>query len=251
MGPCEKGAVPAMTLVLAADTSTQINTVALCRGEDVLAEATVACRRLHSERLVDTVDWVLSEAGIPLEGLDLLAVAQGPGSFTGLRIGAATFKGLALGADLPLLGVPTLAALSRAAHFEDTHVCPLLDARMQEVFCAAFTFTGTRRSQVLSDCVCPVEHFLDALATVEGPVVFLGDGATLYRDAIHKRRPDATLLPAFLGMPSAAAVAREALAMLEAGAVPDAMQVAPVYLRASQAEQNRAQSQTSGKVTAS
>ena len=83
--------------ILAADTSTSVNTVAVCEGAHVVAETVVDCGRAHSERLLATVDWVLNEAGLALNGLDALAISIGPGSFTGLRIGAATWKGLEIG----------------------------------------------------------------------------------------------------------------------------------------------------------
>lgn len=228
-----------MPLILATDTSTSVNSVALCRGDSLLAEVGVESGRRHAERLIATVDWVLAEAGIPLAEVEVLAVATGPGSFTGLRIGTATFKGLALAAQKPLVAVPTLAALSRLAPGWQGAVCTLLDARMQEVYAAAYRWHAGVRHEVFPPCVVPVEDALAGLPRDE-PVYFLGDGAVLYRDALAAWPGNAVYAPGVWTGARASAVALEAEALLAAGASTDAAAVAPVYLRASQAEQNRA-----------
>lgn len=228
---------PESMKILAADTSTSIITVGLCDGERVLAETVVACGRSHSERLIETLNWVLNEAGAALAELDALAITIGPGSFTGLRIGAATWKGLAFAAKLPLVPVPTLDAMTRLAPFHDGLVCPLLDARMGEVFGALYRFERGRREKLQSDRVCLVEKLLDG---VESQVVFLGDGAALYRERILRCVPQAIFVPERNAVPRATAVAAEALALLHQGIPTDPASVAPVYLRKSQAEEARA-----------
>ena len=220
--------------ILAADTSTSINTVAVVDDDRVLAEVVVACGRTHSERLIGTVDWVLEQASLSLEDVDALAISIGPGSFTGLRVGLATWKGLALGTGLPLAGVPTLDAMSRLGALHEGVVCCMLDARMQEVFGAAYRFEGGSRVKLIDDCVCSPEALLERL---EGKVLFLGDGAAVYRDVVVQQVPEAVFAPACMPVPRAAAVAREALGVLSAGQVGNAADVAPVYLRKSQAEQ--------------
>lgn len=227
-----------MTTVLAADTSTSINTVAVCRDGALLAETVVQCGRLHAERLIDTVDWVLGEAGMVLSGIDLLAVTVGPGSFTGLRIGAATWKGLAFSADRPLIGVPTLDAMVVPGPYADMLVCPLLDARMQEIYGAVYRFSAGERERLTPDRVCPVEALLEGAPC--GPMLFLGDGASVYRDRIVAVRPDARFAPGCHAVPRASCVADEALRLHAAGACSDPAALSPVYLRQSQAETNRA-----------
>ncbi len=223
--------------ILAADTTTSINTVAVCHGDRLLAETVVDCGRGHSERLIDTVDWVLAEAGLKLGDLDALAVSIGPGSFTGVRVGVATWKGLALGQGLPLVPVPTLDAMTRLGAFHDGIVCPLLDARMKEVYGAAFRFTSGTREKLFDERAASIDAILDL---VDETTVFLGDGAWLYRDRIRERLPRAVFAPAHCSVPRASAVAVEALALMEAGVCTDAALVNPVYLRQSQAEINRA-----------
>ena len=223
--------------ILAADTTTSINTVAVCEDGRILAETVVECGRAHSERLLTTVDWVLNEARLRLGDVDALAVSIGPGSFTGVRVGVATWKGLAFGRKLPLVPVPTLDAMSRLGVFRDALVCPMLDARMHEVFGAVYQFAAGVRRKLTGDRVSPVEALLDDLGT---DAIFLGNGASLYRERILARLPAAVFAPGMCSVPRASAVAAEALDLIAQGVCTDAALVAPVYLRLSQAEINRA-----------
>jgi len=229
--------------ILAADTGTSINTVAVCDGDRLLAEIIVETGRAHSEKLLLTVDWVLQEAGLTLDDVDTLAIGIGPGSFTGLRVGAATWKGLAFARDLPLVAVPSLDAMARLAPFHNDVVCPLLDARMHEVFGAVYRFKDGRREKIVADSVCPVDALLDQIP--EPAPIFLGNGATLYRGQILARFPGARFAPAACSVPRASAVAAEAVALVAAGISTDAATVSPVYLRKSQPEEKKPQSEVS------
>jgi tRNA threonylcarbamoyladenosine biosynthesis protein TsaB len=223
-------------LVLAADTSTAHFSVALCDGDAVLAEQFQAAPRKHSERLLDAVDTVLAEADKRLSDVNLLALSAGPGSFTGLRVGAAAWKGLALGAGLPLVAVPSLEALAHGAGPRDGVVCALLDARMDEVFAAAYVVEQESRVPLLTEQAIPVESFLDMLSDA---ALFVGDGAELYRDTIAARFPDAEIAGPAFANPPATSVAKLAAARFAAGETSDAASFQPVYLRVSQAEATR------------
>ena len=227
--------------ILAADTSTAVNTVAVCEGERLLAETVVDCGRAHSERLLATVDWVLAEAGVKIEELDALAISAGPGSFTGLRVGVATWKGLAAGAKLPLVPVPTLDALARVGAVYEGLVCALLDAKMGDVFGALYRFAQGRRTKLAGDRVGVVE---DLIGGIEDDIRFLGDGAMRYRERIEAAVASAIFVEQARGVPRASAVALEAHMLLDQGAcTTDPAEVAPVYLRKSQAEVNRDKAQ--------
>lgn len=233
-----------MSLVLAADTSTATNSVALCRDSEILAETVLAGGRLHSERLIPTIDWLLSEAHVTLADIDLLAVSIGPGSFTGLRIGAATWKGLALANQLPLIGVPTLDALTRLSAFPPPgYLAAVLDARMKEVFAAVYHYEDGVRREVIAPCACAPEALIAQIEQLPDfspqALGLVGDGATLYGDRFRAQWPAAMLAEATLGIPRASAVAQEALALHAAGVSTDGGEVNPVYLRKSQAEVNR------------
>lgn len=224
-----------MKVVLAVDTSTPYATAGLLAGGRIEAEVVADSSRLHAERLLALIQGLLEAAGRSLSQVDLLAVTRGPGSFTGLRVGVATMKGLALATGLPLIGVPTLDAMARCVPCDGT-VCCLLDARMGEVFGAAYVWEAGLRRRVADEAVAPVRQFLDCLS---GDVCFIGDGAVLYREAIRDALPEARFLPQHLNVPRGGAVAEEALALVAAGAACDAALVEPVYLRKSQAEQAR------------
>jgi len=222
--------------ILAADTTTLVNTVALCDDERVLAETIVNCGRIHSERLIETTDWVLKEVGIGVEEVDLFAISKGPGSFTGVRVGTATWKGLAFAAKRPLVGVGTLDAMARLGMPYEGLVCPLLDAKMDEVFGSLYRFCDGTREKLTPDRVCRVE---DLLQGIEGEVYFLGEGVDVYRERILAVVPQARFARNLSGVPRASTVAAEALRLVGEGVCKDPAQVVPVYLRKSQAEQNR------------
>jgi tRNA threonylcarbamoyladenosine biosynthesis protein TsaB len=240
-----------MTVILAADTSTSLNTVALSREGVLLSEATVNCQRLHAERLISTVDWLLRESGLRLDEVDLFAIAHGPGSFTGLRIGISTWKGFAFGLRKPLIGVSTLDALARQLCTGTGLVCPLLDARMKEVYGALYRCTPEGPQRLMEERVDTAESFAQQV-TAQAPagVLFAGDGAELYRTLLLQLVPGASVLDPLLGHPRAAAVAAEAYRLLQQGAPAVGALVNPVYLRQSQAEQNRAR-QHNGAVRSS
>lgn len=234
-------------ILLAADTSTRYCSVAVCRmGEDthaplrLLAETVVDRHRLHSERLISTADWALKEADVTLQQVGMLAISNGPGSFTGLRIGSAAWKGLALACNLPLVAVPTLDGMSRLLAPADALVVPMLDARMNEVFGAVYRYDKGMRHKLTPDMVCPVETLLAAIPHDLGlPLIVLGDGAERFEETLRRVCPEAAFMPPPLSMPRASAVAMEALSMLAAGTGTDPGAVSPVYLRKSQPEMVR------------
>ena len=235
------------SILLAADTSTRYCTVAVCRMGDkynahvrLLAETVVDRHRLHSERLISTVDWALREADVTLHDLGMLAISNGPGSFTGLRIGSAAWKGLALACSLPLVAVPTLDAMSRLVAPVNALVVPMLDARMNEVFGAVYRYENGTRRKLTPDMVCPVDTLLAAIPLdLVVPIIVLGDGAERFAEEIRRGCPTAAFMPQPISVPRASAVALEAVSMLAAGACTDPGVVAPVYLRKSQPEMVR------------
>ncbi|MBI2421857.1 MAG: tRNA (adenosine(37)-N6)-threonylcarbamoyltransferase complex dimerization subunit type 1 TsaB [Candidatus Hydrogenedentes bacterium] len=232
---------PNHRLILSVDTATNTNTVALCQAGALLAEISINQGRRHAERLLALIDSLLLEASLRLESVDAFAVSAGPGSFTGLRIGVATLKGLALALEKPLLAVPTLHAMAYALPPLTGLVCPILDARMGEVYGAAF-----RRSEDGISCVRPpvvtsIEDFLAsvlALSPAE-PLLLLGDALAPYGERARLTAPHAVLAPPLYHGPRAAAVGLLAEAMLDQGCAANAALAAPVYLRKSQAEQLR------------
>jgi len=234
------------TFMLAADTSTRNCTVAVCRFDasgacEIAAQTNVDQKRLHAERLMDCVQTTLDLCEMSLNDITCLAISIGPGSFTGLRVGAAAWKGLAFALRLPLVAVPTLDAMSLLNVLADGILVPMLDARMDEVFGAVFRFKNGHREKLTPDRVCTVEVLITENCLTEKPLIAIGDGALRYQERIRAIAPRASIADAFCGIPRADAVAREGYSLLCGGITTDAALVAPRYLRASQAEQAREQ----------
>lgn len=225
-------------LVLALETATRVAGVALVNEGRVQKEVFLNHRQTHSQTLMVTVDEVLRECEVSLNQVDAIAVSIGPGSFTGLRIGLATAKGLALGIGKPAIGVPTLDALAYNASLFSGLVCPVLDARKQEVYTAIYQGDGSHVELLDRYRACSPEVLADEIKALKvKPVVFLGDGAVRYRDLFQQVLGDAAVwAPANLALPRASSVGLLAWERLQEGKVDDAASIVPVYVRLSEAE---------------
>ncbi|MDI9570263.1 MAG: tRNA (adenosine(37)-N6)-threonylcarbamoyltransferase complex dimerization subunit type 1 TsaB [Pseudomonadota bacterium] len=216
--------------LLALDTSGKTVSVALMSDDATLGEVFFAVERHHSELLLPAVEHLLRGAGLPIDAIDLFACAIGPGSFTGLRIGVGTVKGLALAMDRPVVGVSTLEALAMNAAGLADQICPVIDAKRGQVYAGHYRSDAAGRLTRLSaDRLLAPEEIADR---IEGDAVFLGGGAVVYREIIDARRGGRTLFaPPYLGRISAAAVGLVACRKAEHGEVAEAVQMTPVYLR--------------------
>ncbi len=220
------------------ETSTLTGAAALLEGDTVVGECRLNVAVTHSERLLPAVDHLLRTAGRTLADVDALAVALGPGSFTGLRIGVSTMKSLAFATGKPLAGVPTLDALAWTLPFARHPVCPILDAKKGEVYAALYRTDGGRLERLWEDRAVAPERLAAALAAeVPGPVVFLGDGVAPFAPLLRRLLgDDACLVPPANRLPSAATVAELGRAALERGESADPAALVPRYLRRSEAE---------------
>jgi tRNA threonylcarbamoyladenosine biosynthesis protein TsaB len=220
--------------LLTIDTSTPTGSVAISRGETLLGEILLNVKSTHTDRLLLTLRQLLADAGLQLADVDALAAVLGPGSFTGLRVGVATIKGLALALDKPVVGVSTLQALAMQFPFARHPLCVLLDARKKEVYAGLYHWEGGRPVAVRPETVIAPEALLEAL---DGEMLFAGDGAVAYRTFISRRLgPRAHFVPWSMHPPRAAAAAVLALAALRAGETIPLAQLAPRYIRLSEAE---------------
>lgn len=228
-------------LILSIETASGCGSVALTRGGvkngRLLAEAVAQPEITHSRRLLGSVDWVMQAAGIDWAEVDGVAVSLGPGSFTGLRIGMAAAKGIALGADVPLLGVPTLDAVALCCPVLDRPLWCLLDARKQEVYAACYEpGPGGRPQQVAPVRAVRPEHLVEEIGE---PSILAGPGVNAYQ-ALFVGIPDIRLVPSSLCRPGAARVGFLAAGLLDRGELLDPVTAAPLYVRASEAEINLA-----------
>ncbi|OGQ96268.1 MAG: tRNA (adenosine(37)-N6)-threonylcarbamoyltransferase complex dimerization subunit type 1 TsaB [Deltaproteobacteria bacterium RIFOXYD12_FULL_57_12] len=236
MAPPESQRLPRATpVLLALETATTFGSVALVAGDRCVAEYSLQSPLTHSRRLLAGVEWIMQESGSRWEDIDGIAVSLGPGSFTGLRIGLSTVKGLVLATGKPLLGVGTLDGLAgqfrQACHL----VCPVLDARKKEVYTAFYRSDAHGVCQRLSEyLVLPPEAFC---AMLTEPVILVGDGAEVYGELFQERLAGrVSIAPASIYFPRAAAIGMLAVAKWRRQEFLDASTTVPVYIRPSEAE---------------
>ncbi len=221
-------------LILGIETSTRTGSVAVLSEKGVVAQYSLNIEVTHSERLMSTVDRVLKDTGHAIRDFDGFAVAIGPGSFTGLRIGISTVKGLALATEKPIAAVPTLQALAWNVPYAKHRVCPVLDARKNEVYAALYKWEGRALVQTMPECTISI---IDLAATLPGSLVFTGEASLLYRTVIEGQFGDrACFAPVSAILPSAAAVAELGREMIKSGKHTEAAAVTPLYIRRPEAE---------------
>lgn len=220
--------------ILALDSSAVVATVALCEDDRLLAEYTLNNGNTHSETLLPMVESVLSFYGIKTDRIDLFAVSEGPGSFTGVRIGAATLKGLAFGLNTPCVGVSTLEAIAENLLLHRGLICPVMNARRSQVYTALFRSDGESLERLMPDSALSIAELDELLAAYGEPVCFAGDGYDITLPALQKTKA----LPVLdrLRHQSAYSVARVARRRYLAGEAVTDSALAVTYLRPSQAE---------------
>ena len=220
--------------LLAADTSAKTATVALFENGSLIAEYTQNIGLTHSEGFLPLLETMLNITGRDISEIDYYAVTNGPGSFTGLRIGVSTIKGLAHAQNKPLIMLSTLDALSENIPAFSGYVCPMLDARRQEVYTAVYQ-NGVK---LLEDTPLSLTELFSYLKTKRGKVLFLGDGAVNYRDIIRKElKHKAVFAPEHLMLQRASSVGSAAMRQIESGNTISYNEVTIRYLKASQPEQ--------------
>lgn len=173
-------------MTLGIDTSGNTCSVALLSEGLLLSEFSVNNKKTHSAMLLPMIDDLLCKAGFDISDLDLVAVSKGPGSFTGLRIGAATAKGIAQATNLPLVGVSALEALAYNLRDFGSLVCPIMDARRGEVYTAAYLFTDGEPKTLIPPEAMALSDLLNRLRALEYEVIFLGDGVLAHWDYIRE-----------------------------------------------------------------
>ena len=228
--------------ILAIDTSTSMATVAIAIDERIAAESVFNTDRTLSARLIPEIERLLALAGLAVADIDLFAASTGPGSFTGVRGGIATVQGLALAGGKPCIGFSSLTLLAMNFPLAAHPICTLLDARKSEVYAALFDCSTTIPTAQIRDCVLPPERLLDLLGeTTNAPILFCGDGAVRYHDQIAERMGRQALFSPFpLNTAHASNAAPLALHAFRKGEALEPSRLLPTYLRASEAEINRA-----------
>ena len=228
--------------LIALDSSGLTASAAILEDDILLAEYTVNYKKTHSQTLLPMLDAVASMTELDLSAVDAVAVTAGPGSFTGLRIGSATAKGLGLALDIPVIEVPTLAALASNLWGASGLIAPIMDARRNQVYSGLYRFEGGRLITVRDQQALALTELIDELKVLNPSdgVIFLGDGVPVSRDLLDRELPvPHSYAPAQSNRQRAASAAVLARRLYEEGRYVNADAHAPVYLRKSQAERER------------
>lgn len=228
--------------ILGLDSSGLVASVAILEDEVLLAEYTTDYKKTHSQTLLPMLDELRRMIELDMDTLDAIAIASGPGSFTGLRIGSATAKGLGLALKKPLVEVPTLEALAWNLCGTNKVVCPLMDARRNQVYTAAYEFQSRGEGFALCTLIpqmpCDIVEMTEKLNELGREVIFLGDGVPVYLKIIREYiRVPYSLAPAGNNRQRAASVAALGAVYFAQGRTVAAAEHQPEYLRKSQAEQ--------------
>ena len=231
--------------ILSVDSSATVASVALSEGGRLLAEYTLNNKNTHSETLLPMIESLLSFFSMEISDVDLFAVSTGPGSFTGVRIGTATVKGLAFASDKPCVGVSTLEAIAYNLRFHKGIVCPVMNARRSQVYTAIFRSDGEKLERLTEDLAISIAELDGMLAEYNEETVLAGDGYDICIGGFEKTtvRP----VPERLRHQSAFSVAEAALAAYESGKYCSDAELGVEYLRPSQAERERAEREATNK----
>ena len=230
-------------LILAFETSAKAASVALLDGKTLLAEGYQNTGMTHSQTIMVMAEDVLSQCGKCTQDVTAVAVAEGPGSFTGVRIGVAAAKGFAWAKELPCYGVSTLEAMALGVGAWEGYVCPVMDARRSQVYNALFEVKQGVYTRIAEDRAISLEELGEQLKNLEKPIFLVGDGSILCYNTLLEKVPTLVCPPEHRMHQRAAGVALAAKVMMERGERCDGAALQPNYLRLSQAERERLEKQ--------
>lgn len=228
--------------IIAIDSSGLVATVAVATEDTIIAEYTVNHKKTHSQTLLPMLDEVTKMIGLELDTVDAIAVAAGPGSFTGLRIGSATAKGLGLALKKPIIEVPTVDALAMNMWGTTDVICPIMDARRSQVYTGIYEFDASGELNVLREKFAEdIDIVVSMINDIGRSVTFLGDGVPVYRDKIENAiKVPCRFAPPHMNRQRAGALAVLACRYYKDGRTVSAADHKPDYLRVSQAEREAA-----------
>lgn len=221
--------------ILAIDTSGQVASAALMEDEKLVAEYTIHYKMTHSQTIMPMISEMLELTEQTMDEIDYIACAAGPGSFTGLRIGAATAKGLAFARSIPIVSVPTLDALAYNVFDTKKIICPIMDARRMQVYTAFYCWEKGVLSRLTDYMALPMEEVILRAKEYGQQVVFMGDGVPVHKELLCETS-DFLLAPPACNMQRAGCVAAVARELIHQGKILEGKDFAPFYLRKSQAE---------------
>ena len=223
--------------VLAIESSGLVASAAIVTEDTMLAEYTVNFKKTHSQTLLPMVEEIVSMVGIELKEIDAIAVSAGPGSFTGLRIGSATAKGLGLALNKPIIPVPTTQGIAANLYGTEGILCPLMDARRNQVYTGLYRYNKNGFEIVEDQMAVLVDEIIQKVNAMGEPVTYLGDGVEAFSAVLaEKTTVPYSFAPMHVNKQRAGALAARAIELYKAGVVQTAEEHEPDYLRLSQAE---------------
>jgi len=220
--------------VLGVDTSSNVATASLIDDDLIIAEYTLNFKKTHSERLMPMIDDMLTSCGCSIDDVDMFAVSVGPGSFTGVRIGVATVKGLAHATGKKVVPVGTLEALAYNLPYAEHLIVPIMDARRDQVYTGTYIWDEDGFREIEAPCAVSIDECIDSCGKLLD-VIFIGDGVPVYKERIIERLGErAKFAPAGSSLQRASSVA--ALGLYKIDEAVSCHEITPLYLRKSQAE---------------
>ena len=226
--------------ILAIDTSASPVSAALTEDDELLGEFYLNIRTTHSQTLMPIIEALLKTAGMSVSDIDTVAVNAGPGSFTGIRIGIATVKGLTMPLGIPCASVSTLEAMAYQLPYSDGIVCAVMDARCSQVYNALFRLSDGKPERITEDRAVSIEQLFDELKEIKNKTIYLvGDGAGLCCNTFGNKLDSIELVPQNLRFQHAYGTARAARVLAYSNRLCTSDELMPVYLRLPQAERER------------
>lgn len=223
--------------ILGIETSSNVASVAYVNDDVLVSEITLNNKLTHSQTLMPMLDQMCGLCGLELEEVDAIAIASGPGSFTGLRIGAATVKGLALGLDKPIIPVPTLDAMAYNIAHSASIICPIMDARRQQVYTAIYRMEDGKLVKETEDLNISIDELIQELKNWEDTeIIFVGDGIPVHMDKLKEELDHIAFADSHLNRQRGSAVAALGKVYYKKGIVEDHRHFAPTYVRVAQAQ---------------
>lgn len=233
-----KGKVKKM--ILAIDSSSLVATVGIISENAIIAEYTVNLKKTHSQTLLCMIDEIFKMTGIPKSDIKAIAISDGPGSFTGLRIGASTAKGIAMALNIPIITVSSIELMAYNYNHCNKMICPIMDARRNHVYTGLFMCEEDEMTTIVEPCTIPMEELVQVVKKHNKKTIFIGDGVDAFREYIDENLDtEHTYGLPHMNRQKASALGSIALKMFNSGKVLDADTFAPQYLRLSQAERER------------
>ncbi|MDF2503504.1 tRNA (adenosine(37)-N6)-threonylcarbamoyltransferase complex dimerization subunit type 1 TsaB [Clostridium sp.] len=222
--------------VLSIDSATEAATCAVIEDEKLLGEITFNYKKQHSVILMTIIDNLLKNINADINTIDGFVVSKGPGSFTGLRIGMSTIKGLSQGSNKPFISISSLDALAYNMAYTSGIICPILNALRGNVYTALYKFEGNNLKRLTDYKIISIEELLALVKNQDSSATFIGDGIALFKNQIQEYLPEVRFAPTHLNLVKASSLGELGLKKLTQGESDDLYNSAPIYIRKSQAE---------------